>query len=56
MATFDHVEVHVFEVKKYCDFLMAIFEGGSYKVISESGTSMFTSSDSIHIEGQEKEK
>jgi len=50
MATLDHIEVHVSEVKKYCDFLVAIFEGGSYEVISESGTSMFTSLDGIHIE------
>ncbi len=54
MATFDHVEVHVSEIKKYCDFLVAIFEGGSYEVISESGTSMFTSSDGIHIEVKKK--
>jgi len=50
MATFDHIEVHVSEIEKYCKFLVTIFEGGSYEIISESGTSMFTSSDGIHIE------
>jgi len=54
VATFDHIEVHVSEIKKYCDFLTAIFEGGSYKVISESGTAMFTSADGIHIEVKKK--
>lgn len=50
MAVFDHIEVHVSDVKKYCDFLTAIFEGGSYKVISQSGTSMFISPEGVHIE------
>jgi len=54
MAVFDHIEVHVSEVKKYCDFLTAIFEGGSYEVISKSGTSMFTSPAGIHIEIKKK--
>lgn len=35
---------------------MSIFEGGSYKVISESGTSMFISSDGIHIEVKKKKR
>lgn len=51
---FDHIEVHVKEIKKYCDFLVSIFEGGSYEVISESGTSMFTSLEGIHIEVKKK--
>jgi hypothetical protein len=50
MATFDHIEVHVLEVKRYCDFLTKLFEGGSCEVISQSGTTMFTSRDGIHIE------
>ncbi|MHB8089612.1 MAG: hypothetical protein ACYDH2_15325 [Anaerolineaceae bacterium] len=54
MATFDHIEVHVSNIEKYCDFLMTIFEGGSYEVISQSGTSMFTSADGIHIEVKKK--
>jgi len=33
---------------------MAIFEGSSYKVISETGTSMFTSLDGINIEVKKK--
>ena len=51
---FDHIEVHVKDIKKYCDFLMSIFEGGSYKVISESGTSMFTSPEGINVEVKKK--
>lgn len=54
MAAFDHIEVHVSEIKKYCDFLVAIFERGSYEVISASGTSMFTSSEGINIEVKKK--
>jgi len=54
MAVFDHIEVHVSEIKKYCDFLTTIFEGGSYEVISQSGTSMFTSLDGIRIEIKKK--
>jgi hypothetical protein len=50
MAAFDHVEVHVSEIEKYCHFLAALFEGGSWEVISPSGTSMFTSPDGIRIE------
>ncbi len=55
MAAFDHVEVHVSDIKKYCDFLVAIFEGGSYEVISKSGTSMFTSVEGINIEVKKKQ-
>jgi hypothetical protein len=54
MARFDHVEVHVSDIKKYSDFLLALFEGGAYEVISKSGTSMFTSPDGIHIEIKRK--
>jgi len=50
----DHIEVHVSDIKKYCDFLTAIFEGGSYKVISKSGTSMFTSPEGLNIEVKKK--
>lgn len=54
MAAFDHVEVHVADIKRYCDFLTALFEGGTYEVISQSGTSMFTSPGGIHIEVKKK--
>jgi hypothetical protein len=47
---FDHIEVHVSDIAKYCDFLNKLFEGGSSKVISESGTSMYSSPDGINIE------
>ena len=47
---FDHIEVHVNDIEKYCLFLEALFEGGAYKVISSSGTSMFTSPEGLNIE------
>jgi hypothetical protein len=50
MSRFDHIEVHVKDIQKYCLFLTKIFEGGSYEVISKTGTSMFTSPDGINIE------
>lgn len=54
MSRFDHIEVHVSDIKKYCDFLLSLFESGSYKVVSKSGTSMFISPDGIHIEIKKK--
>lgn len=50
MAVFDHIEVHVSDVPRYCAFLAAAFEGGSHEVISKTGTSMFTSPDGLRIE------
>lgn len=47
---FDHIEVHVNNIPQYCEFLIKMFHGGRYKVISESGTSMFVSHDGINIE------
>ena len=47
---FDHIETHVKDIKRYCVFLILIFEGGQYQKISESGTSMFTSPEGINIE------
>lgn len=47
---FDHIEVHVQDIPRYCEFLVQMFGGGRYKEISESGTSMFSSPDGIHIE------
>lgn len=54
MAAFDHIEVHVSDIKKYCDFLVAVFEGGSCEIISGSGTSMFIAKDGTHIEVKRK--
>jgi hypothetical protein len=54
MARFDHVEVHVADINRYCLFLRAVFEGGSFKVISETGTSMFTSPEGINLEVKKK--
>lgn len=51
---FDHIEVHVDDIPRYCDFLVKMFHGGRYKVISESGTSMFASNDGINIELKKK--
>jgi hypothetical protein len=47
---FDHIEVHVDDIPRYCEFLYKMFHGGRYKVISNSGTSMFVSNDGINIE------
>jgi len=54
MSRFDHIETHVSDIKRYCEFLVAIFEGGTYKVISPSGTSMYTSPDQVNIEVKKK--
>ena len=54
MSKFDHVEAHVSDIKRYCHFLQSLFEGGSFEVISQSGTSMFTSPDGINIEVKKK--
>jgi len=47
---FDHIEVHVRDVPRYCEFLLKVFQGGRYKVISDTGTSMFVSGDGLCIE------
>jgi hypothetical protein len=51
---FDHIEVHVEDVERYCIFLKELFQGGRYNVISESGTSMFVSNDGINFEIKKK--
>lgn len=51
---FDHIEVHVENIPEYCAFLQKIFQGGRYKVISETGTSMFVSNDGINFEVKKK--
>lgn len=51
---FDHIEVHVSDIQKYCRFLQTLFEGGKYEVISNSGTSMFISPEGINIEVKKK--
>ena len=42
---FDHIEVHVEDIQKYCEFLIKIFQGGRYKIISDTGISMYKSND-----------
>jgi len=51
---FDHIEAHVEDVPRYCEFLVKLFQGGRYKIISDSGTSMFASNDGVNIEIKEK--
>ena len=51
---FDHFEIHVENITKYCTFLVELFQGGRHKVISKSGTSMFVSNDCINIEIKQK--
>lgn len=51
---FDHIEVHVGDIEKYCKFLYSLFEGGAHKVISKTGTSMFTTPENINIEVKRK--
>lgn len=53
---FDHIEVHVEDIQKYCAFLIKIFQGGRYKIISDTGISMYKSNDGINIEIKKKEK
>lgn len=48
------MEVHVENVSEYCAFLVKIFQGGRYKVISETGTSMYASNDGLNIEIKKK--
>lgn len=52
---FDHIEVHVDDISAYCNFLARIFQGGRFKVISDSGTSMFCSQDGVNIEIKQKQ-
>lgn len=47
---FDHVEVHVKDIPKYCDFLVKLFKGGRYKIISDSGSSMFVTASGLNVE------
>lgn len=52
---FDHIEVHVNDIPKYCRFLKTVFGSGRYKVISDSGTAMFKSDDGLNIEIKKKD-
>ncbi len=51
---FDHIEVHVDDINRYCAFLTRLFEGGAYAVISTTGTSMYTAPDGLCIEVKKK--
>ena len=52
---FDHIEVHVSDIPAYCEFLVKMFQGGRYKTISDTGTSMFISDEGLNIEIKKKE-
>jgi len=52
---FDHIEIHVENVQEYCDFLITIFRGGRYKIISKSGTAMYKSNDGYNFEIKKKQ-
>ena len=47
MILFDHIEVHVSNPENYCNFLTTLFKGGRYSRISENGTFMFQTQESI---------
>ncbi len=51
---FDHIEVHVSDIKKYCDFLTKIFKGGKIEILNKEGISMYTSPDGLNIEVKKK--
>jgi hypothetical protein len=53
---FDHIEVHVDDIPRYCEFLLKIFQGGRYQVITDSGISMFASNVGINIEVKQRAK
>lgn len=55
-VVFDHIEVHVKDIPTYCEFLLKLFKGaGKYKVISDSGTSMFVT-EGINIEVKKRKE
>lgn len=47
---FDHIEAHVSDIQKYCNFLVKLFQGGKHKKINDNGTSMYVSPDDLAIE------
>lgn len=51
----DHIEIHVNDVVRYGDFLIALFKGGRFKQISDSGTSMFITNAGQNFEVKQKE-
>ncbi len=53
---FDHMEAHVSDIPRYCDFLVKLFRGGRWKTIGDNGTAMFISSDGLRIEIKQKKE
>lgn len=47
---FDHIEVYVRDIKKYCHHLIKMFQGGNVVVLNEEGISMFTGPEGLNIE------
>lgn len=52
---FDHIEAHVSDIEKYCEFLTKIFKGGEVKILNEEGISMYSSPGGLNIEVKKKE-
>lgn len=52
---FDHIEAHVSDIKKYCEFLVKLFRGGRYKQLNENGTSMYLNPDGFAVEIKKKQ-
>jgi len=38
---FDHIEIHVADIPRYCEFLTALFGGGRYRRINDAGFHMY---------------
>ncbi len=56
MIKFDHMEAHVSDIKKYCEHLKEMFQGGDIEVLNEEGISMFTSPDGFNVEIKKREE
>lgn len=55
-VVFDHIEVHVNDISRYCSFLKKVFGGGRLKVLGEDGASMFKTTGGLNIEVKKKGK
>lgn len=47
---FDHLEVHVKDIRNYCNFLIKLFRGGTVEILNKEGVSMYTSPEGLNIE------
>lgn len=46
----DHLEIHVRDVPRYCDFLVALFRGGAWRVLDAGGVAMYRTPDGAFFE------